>query len=101
MPHIRNDSPPMFRVMEDSPTFMAVGAGAANLLEFRDETNALIGSVDADGHVTFSELSVQLDASVTGTLTTTALVVGGETVSPLTIAESSRDNYIRIMMEVF
>lgn len=58
MAHIRNDSPPMFRVMEDAPTFMAAGAGAANLVEFKDETNTLVGSVDPDGNVTVSGLAV-------------------------------------------
>ena len=83
MPHIRNDSPPMFRVMEDAPTFMAAGAGAANLVEFRDETNSLVGSVDPDG-----------------TFTVASLVVAGEAVSSATIAQSARDDYIRISMEV-
>jgi hypothetical protein len=73
----------MFRVMEDAPTFMAAGAGAANLVEFRDETNTLVGSVEPDG-----------------TLTVTSLVVAGDSVSASTIAQSARDDYIRLSMEV-
>jgi hypothetical protein len=90
----------MFRVMEDAPTFMAAGAGAANLAEFRDEANVLVASVDPDGHITTADLSVQLDASVMGTLTVGSLVVDGDTVSASTIAQSARDDYIRLSMEV-
>lgn len=100
MAHIRNDSPPMFRVMEDAPTFMAAGAGAANLMEFRDETDTLVGSFDPDGHLTVTDLSVQLDASVTGTLTTTALVVGGQSFSVQTVVDEVRDAYIKMSMDV-
>ena len=100
MPHIRNDSPPMFRVMEDSPTIMAVGEGAANLLEFSDETNSVVGSVDPDGHMSVTEMTVMLDASVMGTLSVTSLTVDGEAVSPTSIASASRDDFIRLSMDV-
>lgn len=58
MGHIRNDSPPLFRVMEDAPTFRAVGAGSANLAEFKNSSDTLVASIDPLGNLLINDLSI-------------------------------------------